>query len=189
VALTYEYKCSDPEHPGYSGKDDAAANYSNPWEQGQTDEILGPRAGCEGGITAAIWADGKELGNPKALQGIHDCRTVAREEIHLALEGEILATPTSQWDPARSIAKLKVHHADLKQTIYTDDAHAAAMRGCQASEVSGLILDIEDFQKNSSREPDKYATQKGDFLRYLLEMEQALGSPTYPTIRTWWKHS
>jgi hypothetical protein len=187
VVLTWEYKCTDREHPRAAGTADAAANYANPWEQGQTIEIGRPRAGCSGGVTGAIWADGRELGDAAVLRQVHDCRSVQQEEVHLALEGEILQNQVPQWDPAKSIAALKQHHKEFEEIMYTDDANAVAMRNCRAGEVDGLMLDIEDFQKNASKNPDKYAQQRTLFLQYLKEMEQALGSPTYPTTRTWWR--
>ena len=184
VAVVYAYKCTETEH-GFHGTDDAAVNYSNPSRQGQTINIQSVWPGCTGRIMAAIWADGKELGDPAALRQFHDCRAVEQEEVHLALEEEIMKVPISQWDPAQSITKLNTRRDSFP--MHTTDVNASEIQGCRTTEIYALTIDLEDFQKTASQDPDKYALQRGRFLRFLKEMEQSLGSPTYPAAPFWWK--
>jgi hypothetical protein len=57
-------------------------NNSKPVEQGKIISTASAGGGCSGGITAAIFADGTELGDPAVLRGMHNCRAAAREEVH-----------------------------------------------------------------------------------------------------------
>lgn len=186
VDFTFAEKCTDGHH-GFHGENDAAVNNRGPSLPGQTVRVDYAVAGCTYGIMSAIWADGKEFGDPALLRDTHECRAIEEEEVHLALEGEISKVPVSQWDPALSLTKLKKHLDDFPLYTYTDDMHAVAMQGCHKTEIAALIDAIQGFQKNASQEPDKYALQRGRFLLYLKEIEKALGSPTYPAAPFWWK--
>jgi hypothetical protein len=185
ISWTYS-KCADGPHFRHSGHQDLADTLGNPTVQGETVQTPSAR-GCSGGITAAIFADGKELGDPDALRQIHDCRRAKREEVHRTLEDDIFKFPLSGWDPESSVKKLKDRRAQFPMNLYTDDPNVGALQACRTSTLEYLASAIEDYRTSVARNPSKFEPRRAMFLQYLKEMEQALESPIYPSSRTWWK--
>lgn len=196
IAVSWRYTCTPGEttgywrdSTGYSGGQDVTSSLTNPWETGQTLRIQGAVTGCKGGVTAAIFADGKEIGDTSALRQIHNCRDARREEVRKVLYDDISNAPLAELDIVQSIRKLKARRAEFSETtaVDHDEGEHVADRGCQISALDYLISSFEDYGDSASKEPTKYGPRKNLFLQYWKELEQALGSPTYPATRTWWK--
>ena len=187
VALNWEYHgCPGAVRTARSGYTDLALGLGNPRAQGQTEQAANAEIGCSGGITAAIFTDGKELGDPETLRQIHECRRVASEEIHRTFEEDISTVPQNDWDPASSVQKLKARRAQFPMYYYTDDNKAVALQGCRTDAIDYVRSSIEAYRSNVASNPAKYEPRRGMFLQYLREIELALKSPTYPSRRTWW---
>lgn len=186
VAFSWNYdECGRSAR--HSGNADLAWTLGKPWERGQSTPVGTAASGCTGVITAAVFADGKELGNPDVLRGIHNCRKARWEEVHRTLKEDILAVPLSAWDPDLSVSKLRERRAQFSMYLYTDDSNAAAMQACRTGTIEFLTSQIEDYQSSVKSNPEKYEPRRFIFLEYLKEIETALTSSTYPTNRTWWK--
>lgn len=187
VALYWDYyKCPGGVSAANSGKTDLALGLGNPLAQGQTLQAASAETGCSGGITAAIFADGKELGEPETLGQIHSCRSAAAEEIHRTFEEDISTVPQGGWDPASSIAKLKARRSQFPMYLYTDNPREAALQACRTVAIDYLRSSMESYRASVTSDPAKYGPRRGMFLQYLKEIEQALRSRAYPTRRTWW---
>lgn len=107
VAGAWTYKCDRVMSEGFV---DAARSSIAPWEKGQklaTTRL--PEPGCTTTVTALIFADGKEVGDPAVLKQLHEHRVVAWDEIHRLRQEDILSlkVPLAQWDPVQSVAKLQ----------------------------------------------------------------------------------
>ncbi|HVC47741.1 MAG TPA: hypothetical protein VND90_10880 [Terracidiphilus sp.] len=187
VAVAWKYRCDDPEHKGHDGNIDAAMTYSEPWAAGQTLRTTSAWKGCTGGITAAIWADGKELGDLSTLQEIHECRDVNAEVFHSALEEGILKSPISEWDPARSLEELKTRRAQFAKPLYTDNHDLGWVKSCHWRSLDYLIYQIKNYQSSVEEDPNRYGARRDLFVQYLMEMEKASNARTFPTHHMSWK--
>jgi len=178
-------------------RSDAAATFAIPWSTGQATTVRRPAGGgCTASITSAIFADGKEMGDPEALAIMHDCRHAKWEEIHRTLMEDIFKGPLSQWNPDLSLAILAARREPLAQVTqpealpqgaYSDDEYKIAIHACHIFGIDVLISSIKDYQTSVASDPAKYGPRRLEFLAYLKGIQDVLASPTYPAVRTWWK--
>jgi hypothetical protein len=186
VAFSVNYRCDGAHSKGHGSYADAAMIYTAPIRTGESDGIPSPGSGCQGGIVTALWADGKEMGDPNELRNMHDCRAVALEELKKTLHEDILAVPQEKWDPAVSVANLKARRAQFAGNTHFEDPHDIRTFNCRAEEITYLITSVEQFRSGMANDPVKFGRLKGFYLQYLREWEQALASPTYPEKPVWW---
>ncbi len=184
VAAYWEYPChaDDVAAAGYS---DVAESFASPAETGEAFQIGGAQDRCPGKITAAIWADGNEIGDPEVLREFHDCRTAAWDEMHRFLKANVFAFPADKWDPSVSSANLKQKLA-LEETLQNVSAHDFAVHGYSVAVLAFLAQSMDDYRAVIEQHPDQLIQRRGMFLRYLKEWEQALNSPIYPEKPIWW---
>jgi hypothetical protein len=185
VAYSTDYQCDGTHSLGHRGYGDAAMIYTTPVATGKSEGIPSPGPGCKGGVTTAIWADGKEMGDPDELRNIHDCRAVALEELQATLEGDILKVPPDKWEPDVTIAKLKARRAQFPNNSEIDAPHGVRVWNCRIEEIEYLTSSIEQFRSTMAKHPTAYL-MRGFFLQYLRDWEKGLSSFTYPERPTWW---
>lgn len=186
VALVWQYTCSDGRLPE-TGFFDAALSDAAPYPPDAMVLTSSGMEGCDGGALAAIWADGKEMGDLTALAALHSCRAVTREEINRALKEHIRNRPLVAWDPRLSVEKLKARCAAVRQKMDTSSDIAVYTSSCRESAVAGLIDVVEEYRTALAQNPEKYANHAGRFVLYLESLEKHLAAPNYLHERYWWK--
>lgn len=169
-----------------SGGSDAALTLTKPLEPGKTQRMGFERPECIH-ITAALFADGKELGDPAVLRQMHDCRSAEAEEFHQTLLEDRPKIYLSTWDPESSLSRLYAREGVFKESLNSGDPDEVNIHGCHLIGLETLIGMFKDYQSSVAAEPAKYGRRKGLFLRYLEGIDDALSSITYPSGQTWWK--
>jgi hypothetical protein len=186
VAYQWDNVCVGHSNEGGSGWSDAASTLSPPLKQGELAMRGYDRPQCLR-ITAAIFADGTEIGDPAALSHIHDCRTAEAAEIHQTIAENRANIYSSEWDPEPSIARLKKRIAPYQITNYTDDPKETEMSTCHWVALSFLIHELQDYQSSLNEDPGKYGPRKIRLWRYLMSIETELGSTAYLPQYSYWK--
>ncbi len=188
VAAYWDYKCpgrADFHRQG--GSSDAALAFAAPAVTGDTFNIVAPREGCEGQITAIVWADGKEIGDPPVLKQFHDCREAAWDEMHTFLSAHVYNMSPDQWDARVSAEMLKARLApEETTTLHGLNLHDTATHVCRANALQFLAQSIESYRSFVANNPDQLIHRRGLFLEFLKEWEAALHSPNYPANRLTW---
>ena len=186
VAVSWDIQCDGSAR--HRGSGDAALAFANAVAQGSTFPAGSAGVGCTGGITAAIFTDGKELGDPAVLRQMHNCRKAAWEELHRTLKEDILAVPFSRWDIDSGLGKLRARRAEFPTSISVDHQvpEHEDDRVCRMQTLDYLTSIIADYRSDMVKDPSKYPKRAESFLRYLAGWEGALTSATYPPAH-WWK--
>lgn len=180
VAYTWTRFCSGQlRNSGYA---DVATTSAEPWSAGRI-TISYADTGCKVSVTALIFADGKEAGDQTALTKLHEHRAVDWDEVHRMRQEDILSTktPLIEWNPAKSVAELQARLA-----MMTD---ASDEGGYRRAELQLLIKELQDCLATSASDPERYASRKAKFIKYLQEWDEGLSLPTYPTSRTYWRYT
>lgn len=186
VAAFWDYLCPGRgDFSGHGGSSDAAMNFAPPADTGAAFQIAAPREGCEGKVTAIVWADGKEIGNPVVITQFHDCRAAAWDEMHTFLDANVFNFPQDKWDPVVSVERLKGKLAP-EGTLHGLGPHDYAIHICRGQILQSLTQSLENYRSVVANQPDQLIQRRGLFLQYLKEWEQALIAPSYPTSRIWW---
>jgi hypothetical protein len=187
VAISWEYKEAGSDTPCGGGSVDAASNHARPKSQGNAYQISPPPRGCEGGVNAAIWADGKENGDPVALQLIHDCRLVISEELGRVIAEDVDAAHLQSWSPSLTSDKLKKRVAPFSEVYYSVTPHEGFIHGCHAEALHDLIESIESFRSTLETDTLEDTNLRLRYGRFLLEWKESLSTETYPYEPFWWK--
>jgi len=139
VAASWSYTCDGSARRRGSG--DAALVFTDAVAQGSKFPGMSAENVCTGTITAAIFADGKELGDPAVLRRMHNCRKASWEELHRTLKEDILAVPFSNWDVDSALNKLRARRAEFPTFISVDhvDPEHEDDRGCRMDTLDWLI--------------------------------------------------
>jgi hypothetical protein len=183
VAVSWDYKCNGSRWTRHRGFLDAALAYSEPWPKGAVVGTSAAGVGCKGGITAVVFADGRELGDAQGLKQIHDRRRYAREEMRLILDEGILGVPPSQWDPEQSLTKLQARIAQLPEPTSQNIDEVDQDK----STLQDLIRSIEDYRSEVKANPNVYLPRTGKYIENLQRWEQGLASTSYPSTTFRWK--
>lgn len=139
MAASWSYECDGlARRRGYG---DAALVFADAVAQGSKFPGMSAENVCTGTITAAIFADGKELGDPAVLRRMHNCRKASWEELHRTLKEDILAVPFSNWDVDSALNKLRARRAEFPTFISVDhvDPEHEDDRGCRMDTLDWLI--------------------------------------------------
>jgi len=186
VAYQWDNVCPGHSDVGGPGWSDLASTGSPPLKQGGLTMQGYQRPECLR-ITAAIFADGTELGDPGALSHLHDCRTVEAAEIHQTIAENRANIYSREWNPELTIALLKKRMAPYLVTRYTDDPKETEMSTCHWVALGFLIHEIQDYQSHLNEDPEKYGPRQIVLWRYLVGIENALGKTVYLPQYIYWK--
>jgi len=201
TAATWDYRCpfqpltsggSDSPKMGLgrrTGRFDVALNHGYPLKTGESLHLTRTGDGCSGMITAIIFADGSEFGDPVILRRLHECRAVAKEELDTVLHQDILAVPISTWDPAQTLAKLQARKATFHfpMDMNSTDENTMEMQNCRVFEIENIASGISEFQSSEAGDPAYYTPRRSVFVEAMLEKDRLMTSSTYKRSNINWK--
>jgi hypothetical protein len=168
---------------------DAASSYAPPWKPGQS-VYVSVSQGCGAPrLTAAVFADGLEVGDPQALRLRHKYRAAILEELQKTLDDDVLPSfnSTAGWDPQASVNRLKARHSAFPTTFHDGDPPRPDEEAMRIAIVEYLTSAIEDYRTVVANDPVTRDLRTALFVRYLKDWEVALKSKTYPAAPKWWK--
>jgi hypothetical protein len=172
----------------HTGTFDVALTHGYPLKTGDSLHMAAFPAGCSGGPTAIIYADGREFGDPVVLRRLHDCRAVSKEELDQVLHQDLLLVPISRWDPQQSLDKLKARKAAFHFPMDdTMDENAKEMQSCRVFEIDNIATGIAEFQSSEAGDPAYYTPSRSVFLEGMLEKDRLMTSSTYKRSNINWK--
>jgi hypothetical protein len=186
VAAAWRYKCETVRSEAFL---DVSLSSAEPWGKGRTiPSTRLPESGCATTITAIIFADGKEVGDPKVLEQLHEHRALFWDEVHRLRQEDILSTkaPLFEWTPTKSVANLQARLAALP---HGNDVYPDENDGYRGQALQLLIKELQAYQAQATADPSDPAFHKGKLLKFLQEWDEGLSSPTYSTERTYWRES
>jgi hypothetical protein len=182
VAVSWDYKCTGSRWTRHSGFVDAALTFNDPWAKGTIVGTSAAGAGCTGGITSVIFANGTEIGDPEVLREMHGRRAYALEEVQRTLGDDVLSVPMERWDPLTSVTKLQARIAQLPEITYLNQQEVTS----RSQTLEALIRSIEDYRSDVKANPSVYLPRAGKYIEYLQDWEQGLASTSYPSTTFRW---
>jgi hypothetical protein len=177
VAFVYEGNCGKVMH--VRGYDDVALTYGPPLEVGKTMSIATVPMGCKVPLTAAVFADGRWLGNPSDLAFIRARRKAAEAELRSILKEVAMDNADHKFDAD----DLEVKIAKYKNALDPDwRKYPNREEGARMAVLLGLEFEVGTYRRLKGEAPGETTLLPG--LEEVIEDWVAeLSRTTYPKLR------
>ena len=183
VALHFSYDCEK-----LTGQEDSALYYpAAPLIQPNSSHrvsVIENGSPCKnGGVDAAVFADGAVAGSDAGIAGIKRRRAIAKKELE-ALLREIDSKNISAWDISRSIATRAA--PIIKGTTYYSGQEGGNIaleiekNNVQADLNAELVDRLNKLQSSIAANPAQSTEGRMAFVHMLLSWEKVLSATTYP---------
>ena len=186
VAFRWDDTPCAGERPQTEGAFDAAVDFSPPLKTKATAHFKGFDEGCIR-ASAAIFADGLEMGDSRDLQRIKDCRTASWAELQETFLDDLSKVSVDDWSPQQSIERLVARRIAFVKSTEDSPPGKYELNQCHVKMLDLLILRIGSYQSSLEKDPEEYGPRRARFLQYMKDWKAALSSRIYSYPPTDWR--